>query len=487
MPISFNQVPGLFRVPFTFIEFDNTGAVSGASTMEWKGLMLGQRLASAAIAAGIPTKVFSQDEAAAYFGRGSLIHRMAMAWFKNNKLTPLTVIALDDPEGVAASGTLAFTGTSTSAGAVYAYVGGTRIAVAVPTGTAAADVATAVKNAINAAGDLPCTAEATSGTVTITARWKGLTGNDIDLRLNYYTGEALPAGIACTVTGFANGTLNPSLTAAIAAKGDEQYNVIINPYRDETSLTALKTELDRVDDASIQKDGVAVMALDDTVANLSTFGNAQNTKHFVTLGIYKSPTPAFEIASALAGIIASEGSRDPALPMQTVELVGVLPPAEENRFTTAEANVLLFDGISTCYVTPGKTVAVQRLITMYQKNELGADDPSYLDLTTVLTLSYLRFDTRTLIQRKYPRFKLADDGTRFGDGQKVVTPKVIKAELIARFAQWELMGLVEGADAFRDGLIVERNLTDRNRLDIQMDPDLMNSFLVAGVKIKFVL
>ena len=118
---------------------------------------------------------------------------------------------------------------------------------------------------------------------------------------------------------------------------------------------------------------------------------------------------------------------------------------------------------------------------------MGADDPSYLDMTTLLTLSYLRYSFRNIILTKFPRHKLADDGTKFSQGQAIVTPSVIKAEAIAIFRNWEQDGLVEDFDSFKEGLIVERNTSDVNRLDIQLTPDLINQFMVAGCKIKFLL
>lgn len=88
---------------------------------------------------------------------------------------------------------------------------------------------------------------------------------------------------------------------------------------------------------------------------------------------------------------------------------------------------------------------------------------------------------------KYPRHKLADDGTRFGAGQAVITPKIGKAEAIAKFREWEELGLVENADQFKRDLIVERNATDRNRLDFMLPPDLINQALVFGTQIGFLL
>ena len=84
-------------------------------------------------------------------------------------------------------------------------------------------------------------------------------------------------------------------------------------------------------------------------------------------------------------------------------------------------------------VDAGGTVHLQRVITTYKVNAQGAEDISYLDVNTPLTLAYLRYDFRNYILRKYPCHKLANDGTRYGAGQAVITPKVGKAEAVAPF------------------------------------------------------
>ena len=58
---------------------------------------------------------------------------------------------------------------------------------------------------------------------------------------------------------------------------------------------------------------------------------------------------------------------------------------------------------------------------------------------------------------------------------------------IAKFRQWEEQGLVEGIDQFKADLIVERNISDVNRLDFMLPPDLINQLRVTGVKIGFLL
>lgn len=83
--------------------------------------------------------------------------------------------------------------------------------------------------------------------------------------------------------------------------------------------------------------------------------------------------------------------------------------------------------------------------------------------------------------------KLADDGTAYGPGNAVVTPSVIRAELIALMRELEEKGLVENVETFKEQLIVERNADDRNRVDVLAPPDLVNQFRIFACLTRFVL
>ncbi|WP_241087408.1 phage tail sheath C-terminal domain-containing protein [Candidatus Vondammii sp. HM_W22] len=168
-------------------------------------------------------------------------------------------------------------------------------------------------------------------------------------------------------------------------------------------------------------------------------------------------------------------------------LTGILPPVVEARWTMEERNLILYDGIASYTVDAGGRVLIERQITTYQKNAFGVPDPSYLDVTTPATLSYIRYATRARITQKFPRHKLADDGTRFGPGQAIVTPSVIRAELLALFRELEEKGLVENFDQCKTDLLVERNNDDRNRIDVLSSPDLVNQFRVFANQIQFIV
>ncbi|EJO47554.1 bacteriophage Mu tail sheath family protein [Enterobacter sp. SST3] len=109
---------------------------------------------------------------------------------------------------------------------------------------------------------------------------------------------------------------------------------------------------------------------------------------------------------------------------------------------------------------------IQRDITTYKKNAYGVADNSYLDSETLHTSAYVLRRLKSVITSKYGRHKLANDGTRFGPGQAIVTPAVIKGELLATYRQMEREGIVENYDLFKAHLIVERDANDPTRINV---------------------
>lgn len=487
MSVSFQAIPSALRVPFCAVEFDASLASQGPALLAYRALIIGQKLAAGTAAANSIMKLTNADEAIALYGRGSMLHRQCIAWFARNQFTELWVACVDDNgAGVAATGTLSFTGPATAAGTLSLWLGGVLVSVAVASGDTATVIATAVAAAINANLDLPVTATSAIGVVTVLHRHKGTVGNAYDMRANYQDGEALPAGVALAVVALATGATNPVLTTVIANLGDTWYNVIAHAWTDATSLTALEAELLRRDGPMVQHDGQMFASANGSASVLGTLGDTRNSKysHIVAQPGENPLVPPTEFAAGVAAVAAYYANIDPAAPFQTLEL-GFYPPAEADLFTISERNLLLYDGIATTKVEAGGSVQIERLVTTYQTNPTGAADTAYLDANTRFTLMYLRYSWRTLMQLRYPRAKLADDGTRFGTGQKVVTPSLAKGECLGWFRDMEELGLVEGFDQFKRDLVVERNLANRNRLDFIIPPDLMNQLVVLAASIQF--
>jgi phage tail sheath gpL-like len=380
-------------------------------------------------------------------------------------------------------------GTATESGSIAFYIGGERFEIGVESGDTGADIATALKAelALSKNENIPVNYGGTSGTVDIEVKNGGAFGNELDLRINHYEEEELPGGISVVVTQPASGAVNPDVSDAIAAMGAEKFNLIIMPYTDTSNLNEMQTELETRWGPLTQNDGQLLVCKSGDDSALNTLGDARNNAHECILGYYKSPTAPWKLASMAGGQVALAASIDPARPFQTLKLKGALAALVTDRFTMTERNNILSDGIATLRETVDGGLMIDRLVTTYKTNSLGAADTSYRDANTLFTLSFLRYDWNLHLSNRYPRHKLADDGTRFSSGQAIVTPSVIKAEAINKFREWEFAGLVEGFEQFKEGLIVERNASDVNRIDVLLPPDVVNQLIIAATQIQFIL
>lgn len=490
MTVPFNNVPANLRVPFMYAEFDNANAVQGPVTQLYKVLLAGNKLAAGTQAELVPVTVTSAAQAATLFGAGSVLHLMAKKFLENNRTTPLTCVAIDDDaSGVQATGDFSISGTPTESGTVNLWIGGESVSAAVTTSSTPTTIIAALKAACDAAPNLPVTTAVNGGDDTqldITAKNDGEHGNQIQIRHSYQADQDLPAGLTASITDMSGGSANPDVSEIWPVIGEDQYILMSFPWLDSDNLDAVETELADRFGPLRQNDGYAVYAKKDTLNNLSTLGGGRNSQ-FTSILMSESINVPWEVSAAAVAEIAAAGQNDPARPFQTLAMSGIKVLPEAERFTLEERNTLLYNGIASMKNASGGVARIERMITTYEENAAGADDTSYLDLNTLLTLSYLRYDFRTYFLNRYPRHKLANDGTRFAIGQPVITPKVGKAEAISKFREWEQLGLVENIDQFKEDLIVERNASDPNRLDFLLPPDLVNQMRVFGVQIGFLL
>lgn len=490
MTIPFKQIPANIRVPLFYAEVDNSRANTAQAVQ--RALIIGQITSAGTATANVPVISQGAADAAAVGGADSLLALMTAQYRLNDTFGEVWYLPLaDDGAAVAATGSVAFTAAATANGTFYLYVGGVRYAMPVLTTQNTTQLATALAAMINADPTCPVNATPTTNTVALTAVNKGPTGNDIDLRVNYLGvagGESSPAGLTWTITAMASGATAPTLTTGLANLGNQAFDFIVCPYTDATSLNALKSFLDDVTGRwsySQQLYGHVFAAKSGTFGSLVTFGTGRNDQHATVMGFNDSPTPAWLWAAAVAGAAAVSLRADPALPLQTVVLKGILPPPIASRFVMSDRNTLLFDGVSTFTVADDGTVAIENLITTYQKNAFGSADNSYLEVETLFTLAFVLRAMKTAITSKYARTKLAANGTRFAAGSAIVTPNMIRAELIAQYRQLEFDGLVQNADVFKAGLIVQQNSTNPNRVDVLWPGVLIDQLRIFAVLAQF--
>lgn len=487
MTIGFDGIPSNKLVPFFYSEFNNKSA-TGSQAQTYKGLLIGQKLAGGTAEVNTRYRVTSESEADKLWGQGSMLARMFKAFKKNDKTTDLYCIALaDNAAGVVATKTVTFSGPATKAGTLVCYLGAQRITIGVAVGDTPTVIATNVKDAINALPELPFSAANAAGVLTLSFKHKGEVGSTVDVRFNFYMGEQFPEGVSVVIAEGVAGVGNPDVTTAIAALGTTQYNIIGFPYVDLANLNLMETELKKRWGPMYQIEGALVAMMNKNFSATSTFMAGRNSFLECIANCFGSPTPTYELAAMAAAQVALSAAIDPARPFQTLELAGALAPKEEDQFDSFERDLLLKDGVATLAYSEDGKVLIERMVTTYTTNEFGAPDPSYRDINTILTLSYLRWDQRNYFLRKYPRHKLAKDGGNYGPGQPVMTPKLYKAELLVLFREWEKKALVENVEQFLADLIVEIDSTDKNRINSLSKPDLVNQLMVHANQIAFIL
>lgn len=488
--IPFRSLPENLRVPLFYAELDNSQANTAQAAQ--RALLIGQMTAAGTGTPDVPIISAGVGDAQVRWGVNSVLAAMTQAYRNADGFGELWYLPLaDDPAAVAATGTVTITTAPTSAGTLSLYVAGRRYQLPVQPTQTTGQIAASLAALLSADALSPVTAQAATNAVTLTAVNKGPLGNEIDLRLNYGgtpAGEALPLGMTVTLTAMTGGAIAPSLATALANCGDQPFDFIVCPYTDSVSLDALKTFLDDQSGRWSWREqiyGHVFAAYRGTLANCTTFGNGRNNQHETVLGFYDSPTPAWLIAAQLAGSVAPALRDDPGRPVQTLPIMGMAAPPVAARFPLTDRNVLLYDGISTFYVTDDGTCHVENLITTYQQNAWGNPDDSYLEIETLFVLAYVLREMRTMVTSKYARMKLAADGTRFASGSAIVTPNIIRADVIAKYQELEFDGYVQKSDLFAQQVIVEQNGTNVNRVDCLWPGTLINQLRIFALLAQF--
>ncbi len=496
MTVPFNTTPSDIRVPFFYAEVDQSQA--GYFSQQMRTLIIAPKLTGAPGVSNVPTLMQRTDEAKTAAGQGSIAAAMHATYRQNDPTGEVNMLLIDDlGGGVAATKTITITGAPTAAGVLSLYCGEDRVQSAVNVGDSVTAIAAALVAAINANPDLPITAANAAGVVTATFRHKGTVGNFFQLQMNFKgaaNNEVTPAGVAVAIAAGVAGSGVSVLTTALAAIGDNEYDFIIHPYNDATSLAAFKALMNDSTGRwayNRQIYGHVYTASQDTVSNLvtaykvSSTTNGLNDQHCTIAGYEAAcPNPPWEYAAAYGARNAVFIAANPSRPTQTGELVGITPAPQANRFIQSERSTLLYAGVATSYLGAG-AMRIERAITNYQKNAWSQTDPSYLDSETMHQIAYVTRRMRNVITSKYPRHSLANDGTRFGAGAAIVTPKLIRGEFIAEYAAMEELGYVENAKLFAKYLIVERNATDPNRVDVLFPPDFVNQLRVIAILNQF--
>lgn len=468
--ISFDSIPSSIRKPGKYFEFNTKLSVRTLPGNRQKVLIIGQRLSTGTVAANTPVDVFSDDDAAAYFGRGSVAHLMCRAALVANPYLSLSAIGQSDAGGAtAATGTITLTGTTTAAGTLTVRIGGAVVEQPVAAGDTVNAIASALAGKLNSLKDLPVTAAAVAGVVTLTAKNGGTIGNAITL-----SASNTVTGLNSASATMAGGASDPDFASPLSIVFALGHHIIVSPYSATAQLTTLRTHLDNVSGPMEQRGAIGVYAHTGTLANATTGAASINSGRITGILAPSAYDMNYEIAAAYAAVIA--GEEDPARPLNTLALTGISAPPLANRMSRTEQESCLNNGITPSEVGPGEKLQIVRAVTTYTLDPQGVNDISMLDLTTIRTLDYVRTACRERISLRFPREKLS-----------ARTPNKVRGELLDVLFKLEELEIVELVEDNKPGVLVERDLQDPNRLNARIPVDVVNGLHVFAGRIDLLL
>ncbi len=479
--MNFNTIPLNLLIPGAPTEITIRRAQSGLSILPRKILLMGQRING--LAGSIPVRVTRAGDGAVLFGRGSMLAAMVAAALKANAWMEIWAIGLDDKaDGVKATATLTVNAGPTASGIYPLWVHNVNVPVGVTAGDTAAATATKIAAAINADLDLHVTAAAVDEVVTVTARHKGLGGNEIDIRAGKFPDELMPAGLAVAIVAMSGGAGNPDVLDAIEVFGDTWWTDIAMPWTDTTNLNTLRDHLESRWTGMVMKDCVAYAFKPGSFSALATFVEGRNNALETIQGSNDCLSAPWTFAATYAALAAFYIGEDPALPVHKLKLPGI--SFGPDHFTDSERNLLLAEGLATCYTDLDGTVYLERCRTTYKRDASGAVDNTFSDIEPVWTAAMIRYTQVQRLLRRFWRFKITDNGNPIYPGQNITTPDGIAQELDALAIEWQRAGLIENVDDFVRNRIVERAENDPDRVNILNPPNLVNQLRIMATKIE---
>lgn len=483
--ISFTLTPATAAASATFVEQEAVNRGGGSPSFEHHVLLVGQYDTALTVTENVPQLLSGVADARDRYGSGSLLALMAEAAFSSGGGYQVSALPIAAPSGgAAATATVTVTGTATGAGEVAIYIAGRRVAGAVASGATAVQIGTALVTAINGDPRLPVTAADTSptpdGVVTLTAKWSGLTGNQIDVRTGLRATDALPGGISVALPAgnkLGSGAGVVDLTAGLAALGDTWYSEIVNPYDDSATIGAIEATCRDRQAPGVKRMCVQVVGFTGTDSGYSNFLSARNSEFTVVVPVLGSPTAAYEVSASFTGMWARAHGTRPGVPVRGNRIPGVIA-GEANDLTYNRRDQLVKQGGSHTYNLPDGGVTIGDTVTTRTETDTGVptDDWRFAVIIPNLQFKINALDI-TFSSAPFQQAVVVADSAPPAPTY-AVRPNTVVAYALALVNDWSARGLTADRDTVAGGVQAEIDSSNPGRVNLLI-PDIPS----AGLRI----
>jgi phage tail sheath gpL-like len=435
------------------------------------------------------------------FGRGSMLEAMYERARDNAPDAEIWAIACGTVDvSTRAEGSIEVTanGSKFRSGVGSFYIAGREVTYLVRSTDTALVIARNIQAAINSLR-LPVKATGANGlagqtTITITARWAGVTGNDIPISAVGPQGRASAnltrvnlTRLLLTFTGMAGGAGEVETSSTFASIGDREFDLFAFPQAGATQLDACELFMDNIAgrwSPSKQLYGHMVTTAKGNYTALYNLTSVRNDPSMSILCLQQSVVPGWEWTASLAAVMITHWAAPPELsrPLQTLPLRGMYVGSDDDSsFDKTERQTLLSVGGSTFHVLPDTTCIIDRVRTTRKYNAYGDPDPSWSDAIVRFQSQYFIRSLRRAITGAFPRAALTDEPTGING---FTSPSEIELEIIHEYKRLASLGLVENTDLFSRSLVVERDLIDRNRVNVLVRPDFVNQLRIVATLVE---
>ena len=498
--IPFNNVPQSARASNIFIELAGVKKSLASLFIPPIGGLIGMYdPAKVATVDYVPVKVISSDDVGNRFGFGSHIHRQALRFPAAVYSQGGGVYAFPVPEegaGTAASDTVTFVGTATTAGTFFFLIGDEIVQVGSTIGDTEAQTATKLETAIAAVRDISVAGVAALGVVTNTAKFKGLAGNQIEVIINPggETQEAQnPAGLTVAL-GNPDGYLSAGATdpdiedvffdgGGNDILGDRWYTAFTMPFTDATNIGwHVASGEARKDPAVNRMLGSYGGYIKENYAAALALPAATNSEWIGEIWDLRYQAPAFEFSAALVGTILDEQNQAPNRPYKTLEVSGSADDSVSNLKDT-ENDALFRAGMSYCNIDLSGKMRFGDIALTRRTSDVGGATEEWFDAVTLSTRQAKAYSIEQLfLTEKYQRGVVVDNAAvtkvAFAIAPKDVISDITKLveDLWLPFA-WSKNGA-----AIIEGITAEINAGFEGRIDAEVTDDEAKALRIIAIR-----
>lgn len=484
-----SNIPGTLVAPLFAFDIQSGGNFENESRL----LLIGHATSAGSMTDDSLAACPSFTDARLLAGAGSMLESMFLKARANAPAQEIWVANVAET-GTAEIRTITVDSVPAAGGQGVIEIAGETLLISIAAGDTADTVAAAISAAINAyfnrftKKSLPFTASATTDTVTLTARHKGAYASDIDIHVPALANAANAFDGNLTLATTTAGAGTPDISGVLALLGDQNFDWIVCPFNDTTSIAALKTLLNETSGRwsyAQQYYGHAFVAKTDTTTNITTFGTSNDSWHLTAIPRYSAggnPEPQYEWLAAMAARIApwlSDGSTGNVSRNQTGLVVeGIQPPRDRDYWPDyAARDAFLHNGISTWKVDGSGAVVIDKIITMVQTVG-GVPDTSFRDIQRIGQLTYALRKFRAQLAYEHGQRALADANP--GNLEALTTLKDIEATLVHTYKG--MSGVLENSGTALANLSATRNSDNPNRVDVVLPLDFVNALdIFAGL------